>query len=82
MQVPGGRLAELFGTKRVFGFCTSVDPPFIFYILTENFACVSNIIILHDHIQSKSTRILCGLLAALTPSLANNLEPSLSFPAM
>jgi len=48
MQVPGGRLAELFGTKRVFGFCT----------------------------------ILCGLLAALTPSLANNLEPSLSFPAM
>merc|ERR1712109_281372 len=22
MQVPGGRLAEVFGTKRVFGFCT------------------------------------------------------------
>ena len=46
MQVPGGRLAELFGTKRVFGFCTSVDPPFIFYILTANLTCVSNIIII------------------------------------
>jgi len=48
MQVPGGRLAEVFGTKRVMGFCT----------------------------------ILCGLLAALTPFVANNLPPSLSFPAM
>jgi len=47
MQVPGGRLAEVFGTKRVFGFCT----------------------------------ILCGLLAALTPFVVNNLDPSLSFPA-
>jgi len=44
MQVPGGWLAEMFGTKRVFGFCT----------------------------------ILCGLLAAATPFVANNL----SFPAM
>merc|ERR1719193_2580208 len=48
MQVPGGRLAEVFGTKRVMGFCT----------------------------------ILCGLLAALTPFVANNLEPSVSFPLM
>ena len=29
-QVPGGRLAEVFGTKRVMGFCTYVLISFLF----------------------------------------------------